>query len=61
VLSDKLKYNMMLFIQARDSYDEQLLVELQSDTVENMESNVERIVEWVENYSNNAQQANSNR
>ena len=61
MLSDKLKYNMMLFIQARDSYDEQLLVELQSDTVENMESNVERIVEWVENYSNNAQQANSNR
>ena len=34
--------------EARESYDEEIVVELRSDTVEEMEGNVERIVEWVE-------------
>jgi len=33
--------------EARDSYKEELIWELQSDTVEDMESNVEKIIAWV--------------
>ena len=38
----------VLLEEARESYDEEIVVELRSDTVEEMEGNVERIVEWVE-------------
>ncbi len=32
--------------EARDSYDGNIVVELQSNTVEDMESNVERVMQW---------------
>ena len=37
----------VLLQEARDSYDEEIIVELRSDTVEEVESNVERIEGWV--------------
>ncbi|KIM28428.1 hypothetical protein M408DRAFT_329489 [Serendipita vermifera MAFF 305830] len=36
--------------EARDSYSEEIVVELRSETVEDMESNVSRIVQWIENW-----------
>lgn len=36
----------MLLQEARDSYDEEIIVELTSNTSEDMESNVERIEAW---------------
>jgi adenylate kinase len=39
--------------EARDSYQEEIIVELQSDSVEQMESNTERIQEWANNWLNN--------
>lgn len=36
--------------EARSSYAEEIVVELNSETPEEMESNVERIVQWVENW-----------
>ncbi|RKP24865.1 adenylate kinase isoenzyme 6-like protein [Syncephalis pseudoplumigaleata] len=41
--------------EARESYQEEIVVELQSDTVEQMESNTERIQEWAKAWlANNA-------
>lgn len=37
----------VLLQEARDSYDEEIVVELQSNTTEDMESNVDRIEEWL--------------
>ncbi|KAI9746520.1 MAG: factor activating pos9 [Claussenomyces sp. TS43310] len=37
----------VLLQEARDSYDEEIVVELTSDTSEEMESNVERVESWV--------------
>jgi adenylate kinase len=36
--------------EAREAYDEEIVIELKSDTVEDMESNVERIAQWVQNW-----------
>ncbi len=36
--------------EARESYDEQIIVELPSNTVADMESNVERVVSWIQTY-----------
>lgn len=36
--------------EARSSYAEEIVVELNSETPEDMESNVERIVQWVANW-----------
>jgi adenylate kinase len=36
--------------EARESYDPQIVVELTSDTTEDMESNVERIQGWYEQW-----------
>jgi broad-specificity NMP kinase len=36
--------------EARESYAEEIIVELRSETVEDMESNVSRIVQWIENW-----------
>jgi adenylate kinase len=36
--------------EARSSYAEEAVVELQSETPEDMESNVERMVQWVESW-----------
>ena len=37
---------------ARDSYDEDIVVELQSNSMEDLENNCEKISKWFENYPN---------
>lgn len=45
----------VLLQEARDSYDEQIVIELQSNSTDDMESNVERIEAWVKQWkANNA-------
>lgn len=39
--------------EAQESYDPEIVIELQSDDVDQMESNVERITQWVENWKAN--------
>ncbi|CCA72521.1 related to FAP7-involved in the oxidative stress response [Serendipita indica DSM 11827] len=36
--------------EARESYADEIVIELNSDTVQEMESNVARIVQWIENW-----------
>lgn len=36
--------------EARESYDEEIVVELNSETVEQIESNVDRISQWIEHW-----------
>ncbi|RDL35109.1 Adenylate kinase isoenzyme 6-like protein [Venustampulla echinocandica] len=46
----------VLLQEARDSYDEEIVVELSSNTTDDMESNVERIEGWVKQWrEDNAQ------
>ena len=40
----------VLLQEAKDSYDEEIVVELQSVTADEMESNVERIEQWLEQW-----------
>jgi adenylate kinase len=40
----------VLLDEARDSYDEGIVVELQSDSLEDIDSNVERIQQWIERW-----------
>lgn len=40
----------VLLQEARDSYDEEIVVELTSNTSADMESNVERIEGWVKQW-----------
>ena len=61
---EKLQENMdseimeVLLEEARDSYDPEIVVELQSNESEDIESNVERIETWIKNWEqNNAQDA----
>lgn len=55
----KLQENMdseimeVLLQEAKDSYDEEIVVELQSVTTDEMESNVERIEQWLEQWKQN--------
>ncbi|KAK0512672.1 hypothetical protein JMJ35_004689 [Cladonia borealis] len=55
----KLQENMdseimeVLLEEARGAYDEEIVVELRSDEVEDVESNVERIERWIENWKCN--------
>ncbi|KAF1985991.1 P-loop containing nucleoside triphosphate hydrolase protein [Aulographum hederae CBS 113979] len=52
----KLEENMdaeimqVLLEEARDAYDEEIVVELQSDKIEDVEGNVDRIEQWIENW-----------
>lgn len=39
--------------EAHESYEKELIVELQSDNFEQMESNVERINLWIQNWIEN--------
>ncbi len=39
--------------EARDSYDESIIVELTSESSEELEENCQRIVEWISNYMQN--------
>lgn len=47
----------VLLDEARDSYDENMVVELRSDVPEDLESNLERIETWIDYWKQN----NSNR
>jgi adenylate kinase len=40
----------VLLQEARDSYDEEIVTELTSNTSDDMESNVERIEAWVKEW-----------
>ncbi|WPH00795.1 putative pos9-activating factor fap7 protein [Acrodontium crateriforme] len=52
----KLQENMdceimeVLLDEAREAYDEQIVVELRSDKTEDMDSNIERIEQWIQNW-----------
>ncbi|EGP85090.1 unnamed protein product [Zymoseptoria tritici ST99CH_3D1] len=52
----KLEENMdceimeVLLQEARDAYDEQIVVELKSESTEDIDSNVERIESWIQNW-----------
>lgn len=43
----------VLLQEARDSYDEEIVVELQSNDSEEMDSNVDRIEAWVKQWKEN--------
>ena len=43
----------VLLQEARDSYDEEIVVELQSVTADEMESNVDRIEAWLKQWKEN--------
>ena len=43
----------VLLQEARDSYDEEIVVELTSNTSEEMEGNIERIETWIVNWREN--------
>lgn len=40
----------VLLQEARDSYDEQIVVELKSDDSDQMEANVDRIESWLKQW-----------
>ena len=40
----------VLLEEAREAYDPEIVVELQSDTADDVESNTERIVTWIQNW-----------
>lgn len=40
----------VLLQEARDSYDEEIVVELQSNTTEDLETNMERIEAWFKQW-----------
>ncbi|KAL5614191.1 hypothetical protein BROUX41_000030 [Berkeleyomyces rouxiae] len=40
----------VLITEAREGFDESIVIELQSNTTEQMDENVERVVTWVENW-----------
>ncbi|XP_078483699.1 adenylate kinase isoenzyme 6-like [Ciona intestinalis] len=56
----KLKNNIeseifqIILDEARESYDQQIVHELESNTPENMEKNIEQIVAWVNQWSTSA-------
>ena len=39
--------------EARASYANEIIVELNSDSTEDLESNVERIIQWIQNWKAN--------
>jgi adenylate kinase len=43
----------VLLDEARESYDEEIVVELQSATAEEMDSNLERIEAWLKQWKEN--------
>jgi adenylate kinase len=43
----------VLLQEARDSYDEEIIVELTSNTSDEMESNIERIEMWIGQWKKN--------
>jgi adenylate kinase len=43
----------VLLQEARDSYDEEIIVELTSNNTDEIESNVERIEVWIQDWTKN--------
>jgi len=43
----------VLLEEARESYDAEIIVELRSDTTDEMESNIERVEAWLESWRKN--------
>lgn len=43
----------VLLEEAREGFDEDIVVELQSDSVDDIDGNVERIQTWIENWKKN--------
>ena len=43
----------VLLDEARESYDEEIIVELRSDSAEEIESNIERIEAWYKQWIEN--------
>lgn len=48
----------VLLEEAREAYDQEIVVELQSDTADDIDSNLERIEMWIKNWKRD--QANAN-
>lgn len=42
--------------EARESYDPQIVQELRSEQYEDLEGNVERVIQWLENWKQDHQQ-----
>lgn len=40
----------ILLEEAREAYDEEIVIELRSDTAEEIESNVDRMMTWVKHW-----------
>lgn len=49
----------VLLQEARDSYDEEIVVELTSNSSEEMESNVERVEAWIVQWKKNNEESAS--
>ena len=49
----------VLLQEARDSYDEEIVVELTSNTSDDMESNIERIEAWITQWKRNNAEGSS--
>jgi len=47
----------VLLQEARDSYDEEIVVELQSDDLDQIDENLERIQTWIENWKKDHSEA----
>jgi len=47
----------VLLQEARDSYDEEIVVELQSDDLDHIDENLERIQTWIENWKKDHSEA----
>jgi adenylate kinase len=47
----------VLLQEARDSYDEEIVVELQSDDLDQIDENIERIQAWIENWKKDHSEA----
>jgi len=45
---------------ARESYAPEIIIELRSETTEDLESNVTRIAQWIDNWKNNNTSPDSN-
>ena len=56
-LSENMEAEIMQTIldEARESYKEEIVIELRSDTVEDIESNVQRVLQWMQQWSANQQ------
>eukprot|EP00320_Phaeocystis_rex_P014788 CAMPEP_0119073440 /NCGR_PEP_ID=MMETSP1178-20130426/65443_1 /TAXON_ID=33656 /ORGANISM="unid sp, Strain CCMP2000" /LENGTH=179 /DNA_ID=CAMNT_0007055519 /DNA_START=18 /DNA_END=557 /DNA_ORIENTATION=- len=52
-LSENMEAEIMQVVldEARESYKEEIVIELRSDTVEDIESNVQRVLQWMQQWT----------